>query len=99
MQRAVTLFEGIWFFAVVSPDPSDPKLAHLGGLNLSRAWMLEGIAAALPKGDKRLPMIMVADGKALRRRALVGELCTLSSHTARHSPKVRPVRASESPGP
>src|SRR3954469_13579504 len=28
-------------------DPSDPKLAHLDGLNLSRAWMLEGIASAL----------------------------------------------------
>jgi hypothetical protein len=45
---------------VVSPDPSDPKLAHLDGLNLSRAWMLEGIAAGLPKGDKRLPMIGAA---------------------------------------
>ncbi len=44
----------------VSPDPSDPKLAHLDGLNLSRAWMLEGIAAGLPKGDKRLPMIGAA---------------------------------------
>jgi len=28
---------------VVSPDPSDGKLAHLDGLNLSRAWMLRGI--------------------------------------------------------
>jgi len=37
-----------------------PKLAHLDGLNLSRAWMLEGIAAGLPKGDERLPMIRVA---------------------------------------
>src|SRR2546427_1251798 len=45
---------------VVSPDPSDPKLAHLDGLNLSRGWMLEGIAAGLPKGDKRLPMIGAA---------------------------------------
>jgi hypothetical protein len=45
-----------WLAPVVSPDPSDPKLAHLDGLNLSRAWMLEGIAAGLPKGDKRLPM-------------------------------------------
>jgi hypothetical protein len=45
---------------VVSPDPSDPKLAHLDGLNLSRAWMLEGIAAGLPKGDKRLAMIIAA---------------------------------------
>src|SRR5215471_18659813 len=32
-----------WLEPVVSPDPSDPKLAHLDGLNLSRAWMLEGI--------------------------------------------------------
>jgi hypothetical protein len=46
-----------WLQPVVSPDPSDPKLAHLDGLNLSRAWMLEGIAAGLPKGDKRLPII------------------------------------------
>jgi len=46
-----------WLQPVVSPDPSDPKLAHLDGLNLSRAWMLEGIAAGLPKGDKRLRMI------------------------------------------
>jgi hypothetical protein len=29
-----------WLQPVVSPDPSDPKLAHLDGLNLSRAWML-----------------------------------------------------------
>ena len=34
-----------WLQPVVSPDPSDPKLAHLDGLNRSRAWMLEGIAA------------------------------------------------------
>ncbi|HSP36020.1 MAG TPA: DUF2891 domain-containing protein [Thermoanaerobaculia bacterium] len=39
--------------AVVT-DPSDPKLAHLDGLNLSRAWMLEGIASALPKSDPRI---------------------------------------------
>ena len=49
---------GTWLQPVVSPDPSDPKLAHLDGLNLSRAWMLEGIAAGVPKADKRLPSIM-----------------------------------------
>jgi hypothetical protein len=38
----------------VVTDPSDPKLAHLDGLNLSRAWMLEGIASGLPRGDKRI---------------------------------------------
>ena len=32
---------------VISPDPSDGKLSHLAGLNLSRAWMLEGVASAL----------------------------------------------------
>lgn len=46
-----------WLQPVVSPDPSDPKLAHLDGLNLSRAWMLEGIASGLSKGDKRLAAI------------------------------------------
>jgi Protein of unknown function (DUF2891) len=49
-----------WLRPVVSPDPSDPKLAHLDGLNLSRAWMLEGIAGALPKNDKRLLRIRSA---------------------------------------
>lgn len=58
-----------WLQPEVSPDPSDPKLAHLDGLNLSRAWMLEGIAEGLPKGDKRLPMIRVA-AEAHRRAGL-----------------------------
>jgi Protein of unknown function (DUF2891) len=58
-----------WLQPVVSPDPSDPKLAHLDGLNLSRAWMLEGIAAGLAKDDPRLPAIKsVAD--AHRRAGL-----------------------------
>ena len=42
-----------WLPVAVSPDPSDPKLAHLDGLNLSRAWMLEGILSALPSDDPR----------------------------------------------
>ena len=60
---------GAWLQPVVSPDPSDPKLAHLDGLNLSRTWMLEGIAAGLPKGDKRLPMIL-ATAEEHRRAGL-----------------------------
>jgi hypothetical protein len=39
--------------AVSCPDPADPKLSHLDGLNLSRAWMLEGIANGLPQTDAR----------------------------------------------
>ncbi|MBM7116172.1 DUF2891 domain-containing protein [Archangium primigenium] len=42
-----------WLEPAVVTDPGDPKLAHLDGLNLSRAWMLEGIASALPAQDKR----------------------------------------------
>lgn len=49
-----------WLQPVESPDRSDPKLAHLDGLNLSRAWMLEGIASALPKADSRLSSISAA---------------------------------------
>src|SRR6267143_1732480 len=42
-----------WLPVTRSPDPSDPKLAHLDGLNLSRAWMLEGIISALLTDDPR----------------------------------------------
>jgi hypothetical protein len=58
-----------WLQPVVSPDPSDPKLAHLDGLNLSRTWMLEGVAAGLPKNDERLPSITAA-AEAHRRAGL-----------------------------
>jgi hypothetical protein len=58
-----------WLKPVVSPDPGDPKLAHLDGLNLSRAWMLEGIAAGLPNRDKRLAAIR-ATAEAHRRAGL-----------------------------
>ena len=34
-------------------DVTDGKLYHLAGLNLSRAWMLLGIASALPQSEKR----------------------------------------------
>ena len=42
-----------WLPVARITDRSDPKLAHLDGLNLSRAWMLEGIARGLPADDKR----------------------------------------------
>ena len=49
-----------WLQVAISPDPSDPKLAHLDGLNLSRAWMLEGILSALPDDDPRRPALQAA---------------------------------------
>jgi len=51
---------GAWLPPAVVADPADPKLGHLIGLNLSRAWMLEGIAAALPSGDARLAALHAA---------------------------------------
>jgi hypothetical protein len=41
-------------------DPSDGKLAHLDGVNLSRAWALEGIASALPVDDPRRPALLAS---------------------------------------
>jgi hypothetical protein len=42
-----------WLEPAVVTDPTDPKLAHLDGLNLSRAWMLDGIIQGLPPTDAR----------------------------------------------
>lgn len=36
-----------WLEPVVCPDASDGHLSHLDGLNLSRAWMLDGLSQAL----------------------------------------------------
>jgi DUF2891 family protein len=58
-----------WLPVTVSPDPSDPKLAHLDGLNLSRAWMLDGIISALPADDPRRPGLGAA-ADAHRRAGL-----------------------------
>jgi hypothetical protein len=64
-----------WLEPAVVTDPTDPKLAHLDGLNLSRAWMLEGIASGLPPKDKRLGSIR-ATARSHREaglRAVTGE--------------------------
>jgi hypothetical protein len=61
--------EGDWLPVAVSPDPTDPKLAHLDGLNLSRAWMIEGILSTLPESDKRRPALLAA-AEAHRRAGL-----------------------------
>jgi len=58
-----------WLKVAISPDPSDPKLAHLDGLNSSRAWMLEGIVSALPEDDPRR-VALEAAADAHRRAGL-----------------------------
>lgn len=64
-----TTANAAWLPVAVSPDPSDPKLAHLDGLNLSRAWMLEGIISALPADDARRPAL-IGTAEAHRRAGL-----------------------------
>jgi hypothetical protein len=48
--------------AVVT-DRSDPKLVHLDGLNLSRAWCLRSIADSLPSDDPTRAVLMAAADK------------------------------------
>jgi hypothetical protein len=48
--------------AVVS-DPTDPRLVHLDGLNLTRAWTLRAIARALPASDPRRKVLETSAAK------------------------------------
>jgi hypothetical protein len=49
-----------WLATAVVTNREDPKLAHLDGLNLSRAWMLEGIASGLGARDRRRAALLAA---------------------------------------
>jgi hypothetical protein len=49
-----------WISPGVVLDPTDGKLVHLDGFNLSRAWNLDAIAARLPEGDARIPSLRAA---------------------------------------
>ena len=51
---------GDWLAPGVVTDPTDPKLGHLYGLNLSRAWMLRALARSLPASDPRGASLMAA---------------------------------------
>lgn len=48
----------VLFEPAVPSDRHDGKLVHLDGLNLSRAWMLAGIADGLPREDRRRASIL-----------------------------------------
>jgi hypothetical protein len=64
-----------WLRPGIVTDRSDPRLAHLDGLNLSRAWMLEGIAQGLPAGDRRVEVLRAAaaEHRAVALPAVTGE--------------------------
>ncbi|MCW1886411.1 DUF2891 domain-containing protein [Luteolibacter flavescens] len=44
-------------------DPTDGHLIHLAGLNLNRAWTMQGIASVLPEGDPRKKVLLDAADK------------------------------------
>lgn len=49
-----------WLPVAVVTDRADGKLAHIDGLNLSRAWMLSGMAHGLPSDDDRRGALLSA---------------------------------------
>ncbi len=67
-----------WLEPGIVRDASDGKLVHLDGVNLSRAWALEGIAAALPVDDSRRAALLAS---AARHKA-VGIAAVSDTHYA-----------------
>ena len=75
---AGTTSDASWLEPGVVLDKTDGKLAHLDGLNLSRAWMLEGILSALAAGDPRRPALAAA----ARQHREVGLAAVTGAHYA-----------------
>jgi len=46
-----------WFYPMIINNPEDYGQSHFDGLNLSRAWMLEGIISGLLPTDTRIPAL------------------------------------------
>jgi hypothetical protein len=53
------------FEPVFVSDPTDGQIAHLHGLNLSRAWAFTTLAERLPENDSRIePLLSAAERHA-----------------------------------
>ena len=71
-----------WLAPATVTDKTDGKLAHLDGLNISRAWMIEGITSALPDDDARL-LVLKKTLEAHREaglNAVFGDMHYMGSH-------------------
>ncbi len=55
-------------------DRGDPKIVHLDGLNLSRAWCMAGIAASLPADDPARSVL--AESAALHARETLAHVAS-----------------------
>jgi len=56
----------VLFSPAVPSDRTDGKIAHLDGLNLSRAWCWRGIAQSLAAGDPVRPLALAAADRHLQ---------------------------------
>jgi hypothetical protein len=71
-----------WLQPATVTDKTDGKLAHLDGLNTSRAWMLEGIIAGLPRDDVRRSTLTAAveAHREAGLSAVLGDMHYMGSH-------------------
>ncbi|MDH5371819.1 MAG: DUF2891 domain-containing protein, partial [Acidimicrobiia bacterium] len=60
------------------PDPSNGRLSHLQGLNLSRAWMMRSIAASLGDMDGRTNGLL----RAAHQHFTTGDAAVTGEHFA-----------------
>ncbi len=67
---------GRWAAPAEVSDLTDPRIVHLVGLNLSRAWTMEGVASALPAKDRRRAVLE----RASEAHALAGLKFVFSGH-------------------
>ncbi len=67
---------GAWAKPAEVSDLSDPRIVHLVGLNLSRAWTMRGVISALNSADAR----RVAIEKAMHSHAEAGLKHVFSGH-------------------
>lgn len=65
-----------WLEVGIVKDPSDGKLVHLDGVNISRAWALDGISSALPADDPRIASLK----GAMKKHADVGLASVSDEH-------------------
>ena len=74
--------QSAWLDPATVTDKTDGKLAHLDGLNTSRAWMLEGIISGLPKADERVDVLRQVAKKheAAGLNAVLGDMHYMGSH-------------------
>ncbi len=67
---------GNWAEPATVSDLSDPRIVHLVGLNLSRAWTMQGIASVLPVKDRARKLFT----ESAARHSAAGQKYVFSGH-------------------